>query len=196
MCVWAVWRCSVGPWLSLAIHSLRPCCPMKMSRAHTRYCAEVLPLINHMTFWGELNDLAGAYQVERADAGEFNCIWSRGSAKGPSCTVCTKQTASGSFYCTIGGDCFSLSMRWGERTWKKISMTEKHLYKALSRTSYILWHAEDPLSSPQERNEISYGFSCSLRRRWNKMEMFLTHFDVSILFYGENIFSHVCWSSQ
>lgn len=150
MCVWAVWRCSGGPWLSLAIHSLRPCCPMNMSRAHTRYCVEVLPLINHMTFKGELNDLAGAYQVEMADAGEFNCFWSRGSARGLSCTVCTKQTDSGCLmtYCTIGWDCFILSKSWGERTWKKISMAEQRLYKALSRTSYILWHAEDPLSSP------------------------------------------------
>lgn len=35
---------------------------------------EVLPLINHMTFKGELNDLAGADQVEMADAGELNCF--------------------------------------------------------------------------------------------------------------------------
>ena len=42
---------------------------------HIRYCAGALSLINHVTFWGGLNDLAGVDQLEMAGAGELNCFW-------------------------------------------------------------------------------------------------------------------------
>ncbi|KAF5901313.1 Integration host factor subunit beta, partial [Clarias magur] len=34
-----------------------------------------LSLINHVTFWGGLNDLAGGDQLEMVGAGELNCFW-------------------------------------------------------------------------------------------------------------------------
>lgn len=48
---------------------------MTSQYSRIRYCSGSLSLINHVTFWGGLNDLAGGDQLEMVGAGELNCFW-------------------------------------------------------------------------------------------------------------------------
>lgn len=84
MCLFVQMKMKNGVWegrgcegakLSLAIHSLWPPCLINGPTFIHVIAPEGLSLINHVTFYGTVNDLGGVDQLEMAEAVELNCFW-------------------------------------------------------------------------------------------------------------------------